>query len=67
MGKYCLTVAGLFEEEVYRFNSSDPKKIIKKWFEQEIPTEDGKDKVSFKFVKWERIKKIEVVKEDFNL
>ena len=32
-----------------------------------IPTEDGEDKVSFKFVKWERIKKIEVVKEDFNL
>lgn len=35
MEKYCVTVAGPFEEEVYRFNSSDPKKIIKKWFEQE--------------------------------
>lgn len=29
MEKYCVTVAGPFEEEVYRFNSSDPKKIIK--------------------------------------
>lgn len=35
MEKYCVTVAGPFEEEVYRFNSNDPKEIIKKWFEQE--------------------------------
>lgn len=35
MEKYCVTVAGPFEEEVYPFNSNDPKEIIKKWFEQE--------------------------------
>lgn len=31
-----------------------------------IPQEDGtEDKVAFRFVKWERLVKIEVVKEDF--
>lgn len=31
-----------------------------------VPSEDGgEDKVDFHFVKWERLKKIEVVKEDF--
>ena len=30
-----------------------------------VPQEEGEDKVVFKFVKWERLLKIEVVKEDF--
>lgn len=31
-----------------------------------VPSEDGgEDKVDFHFVKWERLRKIEVVKEDF--
>jgi hypothetical protein len=30
-----------------------------------IPQEDGEEKVKFQFVKWERLVKIEVVKEDF--
>ena len=31
-----------------------------------VPSEDGgEDKVAFKFVKWERLIKIDIVKEDF--
>ena len=30
-----------------------------------VPQEEGEDQVIFKFVKWERLLKIEVVKEDF--
>ena len=30
-----------------------------------IPQEEGEDQIIFKFVKWERLIKIEVLKEDF--
>ena len=32
-----------------------------------VPTENGESKVQFSFVKWEQVKKIDIVKEDFDI
>ncbi len=32
-----------------------------------VPTENGESKIQFSFVKWERVKKIDIVKENFDI